>query len=388
MDKLSDILTTIQDRLFKSIISNNLIYNSCWEDPRIDRKLLQLDTESRVLMLSSAGCNALDYLLDNPREIHCVDINPAQNALLELKIALIENNNFQLLWDFFGNGSKRGAELIYHRQLRPLLSPDSQTYWDQNIGYFVPTSTSPSFYFHGTSGNMARIIHNYIQRKGLYPEVLNLLNANSLEEQTYYYDEIEPQLWNTFSKWLADRRTTMAMLGVPSAQSAMIEERYDGGISQFIRQSLRRIFTKLPIRDNYFWRVYLTGSYSRQCCPNYLAKQYFQTLGQRTGNIQAHTTSLLQYLKQSSGTYSHFILLDHQDWMAHTQPEQLARQWKLILSKSQSGSRILFRSAGSAPDFLPDFVFEHVEFQPEATHELHKKDRVGTYESTYLGIVR
>lgn len=388
MEKLSHIMANLQNRLFKSLISNKLIYNSCWEDPRIDRELLQLDSESRVMMLTSAGCNALDYLLDDPREVHCVDINPAQNALLELKIALIANGNFQLLWDFFGNGFKQTAELTYHRQLRRVLSPGAQRYWDDHINYFVPTSTYPTFYFRGASGNIARLIRNHIQRKRLYPQILKLLNAESLEEQAFYFEKIEPQLWDNFAKWLINRKATMTMFGVPFAQSKMIKDKYRGGILHYIRQSLQRIFTKLPMRDNYFWRVYLTGSYSSHCRPNYLRKNHFQTLNQRVNRIQVHNSSLLQYLKLSSGTYSHFILLDHQDWMAHTQPKQLAEEWQQILSKAESGSRILFRSAGSAYDFLPNFIFDQIELHPQKTSALHQKDRVGTYESTHLGIVR
>ena len=45
-------------------------------------------------MITSAGCNALDYLLDSPREIQAVDVNFRQNALLELKLALFARRNF------------------------------------------------------------------------------------------------------------------------------------------------------------------------------------------------------------------------------------------------------------------------------------------------------
>ncbi len=54
---------TIGERVFQRIHGNSLVYNTCWEDPRCDRRLLQLDARSRVVMLTSAGCNALDYLL-------------------------------------------------------------------------------------------------------------------------------------------------------------------------------------------------------------------------------------------------------------------------------------------------------------------------------------
>ena len=71
--------------------NNDLVYNTCWEDPRCDRQLLQINEESKLCMITSAGCNALDYLLDNPTEIHCVDMNPRQNALLNLKKSVIKN---------------------------------------------------------------------------------------------------------------------------------------------------------------------------------------------------------------------------------------------------------------------------------------------------------
>jgi len=388
MKKLSHIISELQDRLFESVVSSNLVYNACWEDPRIDRQLLDIDSDSRIVMLTSAGCNALNYLLDTPEQIHCVDINPAQNALLELKKAFFVNDNYQLLWDFFGSGSNRSAELVYHQQIRPLLDAQHQQYWDQNINYFVPNSAFSSFYFRGTAGNIARLIHNRIQRKGLYPQVLKMLDAETLDEQAYYFDEVEPQIWNAFSKWLVRQPATMTMLGVPATQRNMIKEEYNGGILDFIRQSLKQVFTKLSLQDNYFWRVYLTGSYRTDCCPNYLLERNFESLKKRANNIDSHTSTLSEFLTQNPGPYSHFVLLDHQDWMSDSRPDLLAEEWRKILSQSQRGTKILFRSAGSSLDFLPDFVFDQVAFKPEKTNHLHPKDRVGTYESTHLGVVQ
>lgn len=387
MKIISDIIRHLRRRLFKTVISNNLVYNTCWEDPRIDRTLLELDSTSNVLMLTSAGDNALDYLLDNPQSIECVDINPAQNALMELKKAFIKNGNYYLLWDFFGEGQKPGASIVYHQQLRPFLSPDYQQYWDNNIDRFEQRTGNQSFYYSGTSGKVAQFINHRIQKKGLMPAVHNLLSASSLEEQKYYFDEIEPQLWTPFSKWLIRRHTTMSMLGVPANQRKMIEKRYERGLLEFIRKSLRHVFTKQLITDNYFWRVYLTGRYSTECCPNYLREQYFEILQKRVHRVNTHSSSLLNHLKQTSQTFSHFVLLDHQDWMAFSNPRKINQQWHRILEHAQSGARILFRSAMLKPDFIPDFVHEHVKFHPDWTNKLHKKDRVGTYESLHLATV-
>ena len=38
---------------------------------------------------------------------------------------------------------------------------------------------------------------------------------------------------------------------------------------------MEAVFAKLPFVDNYFWRVYITGSYTPDCCPEYLKPANF-----------------------------------------------------------------------------------------------------------------
>ncbi|HCP39587.1 MAG TPA: DUF3419 domain-containing protein, partial [Verrucomicrobiales bacterium] len=71
----------MNQKWFRGIHGSQLVYNTCWEDPRMDRRWMKLDASSRVLMITSAGCNALDYLLDDPKKVVCVDLNYRQNAL-------------------------------------------------------------------------------------------------------------------------------------------------------------------------------------------------------------------------------------------------------------------------------------------------------------------
>ena len=56
-------------RLFNAIVSRSLVYNTCWEDPAIDRQALALGADDSVLVITSAGCNALDYALQCSRII-------------------------------------------------------------------------------------------------------------------------------------------------------------------------------------------------------------------------------------------------------------------------------------------------------------------------------
>lgn len=387
MTALQNLMQHFQDRFFDAIVSNHLVYNTCWEDPRIDRQLLQIDQDSSIVMLTSAGCNALDYLIDEPKSIFAIDANPNQNAVLDFKKALFRNGSHELLFDFFGHGSYPAPDVVYEQLLIQHLSAQSRVFWDKNINYFSRTSTEPSFYFRSTSGKIALMVHRLIKRKGLYGKALNLLDSTSLREQRYYFEEIEPLLWSGFYRWLLKRDSVMAFLGVPSAQRGLIEAEFDGGLIQFIKTSLNHVFTELPIHDNYFWRVYITGSYTPGCCPGYLQKKHFEILKNNIDRIQLFTTTLSDFLERNPGTYSHFILLDHQDWMANSQPNELEREWKLLLKNAQNGTRILFRSAGREINFLPEFIHDHVYFDESLTERLHQKSRVGTYGSTHLGIV-
>ncbi len=57
--------------------------------------------------------------------------------------------------------------------------------------------------------------------------------------------------------------------------------------------------------------------------------------------IHTYNTTISEFLKCHPGPYSHFILLDHQDWLAWHDPQALEQEWRLILANSRAGSKIL-----------------------------------------------
>ena len=130
------ITNWISGRVFKFVHGNNLVYNTCWEDPRLDRKALQLTKDDRVLVITSAGCNALDYSLCNPAHVYAVDMNPRQNALLELKMAAIRKFEYEDFYALFGEGHHTRAKELYASTLRSELGPFAQDYWDKWIKFF------------------------------------------------------------------------------------------------------------------------------------------------------------------------------------------------------------------------------------------------------------
>lgn len=386
----------ISGKCFQFVHSRNLIYNACWEDPRLDRQALELGPDDVVLVITSAGCNALDYALDAPRRVHAVDMNPRQNALLELKIAGIRALDHETFFEMFGRGRVEDKS-VYRRALRPELSPAARDYWDRHVDYFDGSGWRDSFYFHGTSGLFARLVNSYIDRVAkVRDEVDAILSADSVDAQrSIYHGGLADQFWRRFLRWVAGRDTTLSLLGVPRAQRHQVERHYPGGISKFIEDAIEAVFCMLPIHDNYFWRVYLTGQYSPSCCPEYLRPENFERLkAGLVDRIQIHTGTILDVLDRQEEPISRYVLLDHMDWLSGRKKDVLAAEWNQIVGHAAEKTRVLWRSGGLHVDFVDPIevclrnqrvkVGELLRYDTQLAAELHERDRVHTYGSFYI----
>ena len=382
------LLDKLDQVVFNTIYSRNLVYNACWEDPAIDRKALALGRDDTLLVISSAGCNVLDYALLEPRQIFAVDANPRQIALLELKIAGIRHLQFEDFFAVFGLGRHSDFHAIYQQKLRAALSPFAQQWWDKHWNWFA--SRRSSFYFHGLSGIVARGVRAYFKlRPGLAEAINALLDAKTLPEQQAIYDRrVAPLLWNRTVNWVISRQFVMSLLGVPYPQRKLVEAQHANGISSFIREAVEYVFRQLPLADNYFYRVYITGQYRRDCCPEYLKEAGFRAL--KSGlvdRISLHTTTVTEFLATNPTPISRFVLLDHMDWMSSYYPDALVAEWNAILARATPSARILLRSAQSRPAYLETIrvgpgrnrLREIFTFSDDLAGSLQAGDRVHTY---------
>lgn len=367
----------------------NLVYNACWEDPRIDREALRFTGDDDVLVITSAGCNALDYLLAGAGSLTCVDLNPIQNALLSLKVAALRRMEYRQFFRMFGLGSLPGAERLYRRTLRPELPGFARDYWDKHIDFF---DSERSFYFRGSAGLFARLIGCYIGLRGRLRAAIDRLVAEPSEElrREIYLREVEPRLWSKPLALALTRSFTFALLGVPPLQRRHLERNFGGSIIAFIKSVLERVFVQLPFADNYFWKVYLDGCYSETCCPEYLMERNVERLRKRVADLSIHDCSVADYLSSNGRTFSVFALLDHLDWMEEA---GISEEWGWIVRRARPKARFLWRSASPSADFffhLPAgtrgeaAIGQLIDIQGQRAARLHRLDRVHTYAS--LGV--
>jgi S-adenosylmethionine-diacylglycerol 3-amino-3-carboxypropyl transferase len=384
-------------KFFDALLKHHLIFNTSWEDPALDRVALNLGPGDRVLSITGAGCNVLDYLLAGAGEVHAVDINPCQNALLELKIAAIRTLSYEDFFDFFGKGHSPRARELYRDSLRPELGDFARAWWDRKIEYFEEGDRwRHSFYYHGTSGFAVKLMVALVRglRKA-WSAVEALLAARTIDEQREVYESrLRDRLWTPWMRWFLSQPPTLSLIGIPRGQHEEMLARYPSGAADYIRECFETVVTRLPFQNNYFWRVYILGHYTPDCCPEYLRRSNFERLRTLVPRMHVRTISLTDYLNMSERRFSRFVLLDHMDWMAGSMKQALAEEWTAILAKTEPGARAIYRSAACSTPWLdpltvrfrnqPCRLGDLLARRPEISDPLHPLDRVHTYGSFHV----
>jgi S-adenosylmethionine-diacylglycerol 3-amino-3-carboxypropyl transferase len=388
----------LTDGLFRWYLRHQLIYQSCWEDPRVDRAALNIKPSDNVLAITSGGCNALAYALDEPQHIYAVDLNERQNALLELKLAGIRRLDFDLFFDFFGRGYSPDARQVYRDRLRPELTSQSRRYWDRRIHQF--SNSRRSFYTRGGIGNGIWLFRWYIDHVArLRPTMNRLFESGNVDEQVRIYRE---QLRDRFWKWpvrkLFNSRFVLASAGIPESQWRHSRQESPDVVAHLDRCA-EQVLGAIPLQDNYFWQLYVHGAYTQACCPDYLKAENFARLkGGLAERISIHTATVSDFLRANNVRISKFALLDHFDWSASRPADELAVQWQAILDRAQPDARLLWRSMGSQTDFFHDCcvtfggesrrVGDLLNYDRQLADSLKGQERANAYPGLFIAELR
>lgn len=108
----------------------NLNFTSSNEDGRTELAGLAGPSE-RMICLTGSGTRPLDMLLSAAEEIVSIDLNPAQNALLRLKIAAMRVLDQSDMLIFLGIASGQPKDLWL--RVGAALTPDDRAYWQARL---------------------------------------------------------------------------------------------------------------------------------------------------------------------------------------------------------------------------------------------------------------
>jgi S-adenosylmethionine-diacylglycerol 3-amino-3-carboxypropyl transferase len=378
----------ILQKLF-AIWFDAFVYNQIWEDPEIDLQALNLDQNSRILTISSGGCNALNYLVESPQNVTAVDLNRHHIFLLNLKKTAIENLDYEDFFAFFGVGKTDKANEIYQKNLRPNLDEATRNFWDKKIYIF----NKGGLYEHSRNGYFLRFFHRFANLIGCQPD--KVLDAKTPAEQAELYDKyINPFFDTTFIKIVGKLPITMFGLGIPPQQYVELKKDLaeGGSVIDIYRKRAKKLAVDYPIDKNYFaWQAFSRkyDTHARKAIPEYLKEEKFATLKANINRLNTDIGSVTDKIKLSpKDNFNRFVFLDAQDWM---NAEVMTDLWQAIADFGEKGSRIIFRTAGASSPIeanLPNNLSEKFVYEEDFSLELFKQDRASIYGGFHLYILK
>ena len=384
------------ERMF-TLWFRGFVYNQIWEDPRVDAEALGLGAHSRLLTISSGGCNVLNYLVHRPAKIVAVDLNANHMALLRLKLAAVRHlPDHESFYNFFGHGRHDDNVANYERYLRPHLDPLTRSFWEtsdwpgRKIGPKRITYFHRGLYNQAKLGQFFRVVHGLARTIRRDPS--RLLTARTQSDQERIFDEVfDPLFRNSIIRWLGRQPVAVYSLGIPPSQhAAMLEESGNNGARLFdtYRERVKRLACGFPLDDNYFaWQAFgrRYDHDHRRAVPDYLKAENFETLRETVDRVETHVASLTDYLGTAPpGSLNGFILLDSQDWMP---PRVIDELWGEIARVGSDQTRVIFRTAGEKSPVetaLEPATAAHFAYRPERSRHLHGQDRSAIYGMFHL----
>ena len=356
-------------------------YASVWEDADIlCEALAPVAPSGRLLSIASAGDNALALLTLDPAEVVAVDLNPAQIACLELRIAAFRTLDDASLRMLLGvpsdkedpahapddsNTRERQAAFL---RARPLLSPRSRTFWDSHpeaIAIGIAHAGKFERYFQMFRRKLLPWIHGPLTVRALFA-------SESLEQQERFYDE----RWNTW-RWRAlfrvfFSRFVMGRLG----RDPQFFEHVDGPVAERILDRTRHALTRISVATNPYLAYIVTGNFLPGALPRYLRAEHRDTIRSRLDRIRIVEGPA----ETVDGTFDGFNLSDIFEYMS---PTDHARVYAELAERARPGGRLVYWNM-LAPRARPEALAALVRPLDVFARELHARDRAWFYQRLHV----
>ncbi|MDP4276187.1 MAG: DUF3419 family protein [Bacteroidota bacterium] len=352
-----------------SNVFKDILYAQCWEDPELDRIAFQIKPEDTMLTITSGGCNALAFLLDDPKKIICLDMNKYQNYLLSLKINAFKTLAYKELLEFLGVVPSRRRWQLFER-VRPLLPEEEQSYWtakrmDINRGIIH-------------CGRYERFMHLLKQlfRLMIGPSVIReLYQTQNVEERRQLVSQKwENRSWRLFCRLFLSR--TVASLFFDNAFYRYLEPSFS--FEAYYRSAVRRALTELPLKENYFLAYMLLGNYYEDNYPLYLRPENYDIIRNRTDRIELITSGCVDYFSQlPSASISKFNFTNIFEWMSL---DEFASLLKETVRVSKPDAVMTYRNH-LVTRHRPESMAREIEPDDKLSEMLHNKDLSFIYKA-------
>ena len=313
-----------------------VLYANCWEDPRSDRAALGIDKDDVVLSITSGGCNLLAFLLDDPRKVIALDVNPHQGYLLELKMASFRMLSYGEHLEFFGVRPCSARVARYRQHLRPRLSGDAARFWDAR-----PGTIAKGLIHAGRYERYMRLLRRTVLagfgRRRLIERMFEA--GDWAARQKLYRDRWQGAWWRFLTEVMLSRRLNTLLFD--RAFFAYLDRDFSFG--RHFAAKAERALVELPMKENSFLSYILLGRfYGEAFLPVYLRQENFATIRDRLDRVEIVTDSCERFfagLEDSS--ISKFNFSNIFEWMSPAAFEALLRETVRV---ARNGAVLAYRN--------------------------------------------
>ena len=292
-------------------------YAQVWEDCELLRRALAVGPDDDVLSIGSAGCNVLALLLDDPRSITALDLNPAQAALIELKLAAFATLAWEELVCLVGARDGYDRLELFER-IRPHLSRRARRFWDQrraDLAIGVMHTGRLERYFEGFR-------RHHLPSLVPAAAIRALLGLDDRDAQralfARHFDT--PAFRAAFANYFGPE--TLAREGRDPSQFRYVA---DVDVTAMLWARFRYACTEIAARGNFYLEYFLTGEWrDLEAGPAYLRRDAFATLRARIDRVHIVTDEIGRHLDAvAPGRYSKANLSDLFEYLSPDESEAL-----------------------------------------------------------------
>ncbi|MEP7347601.1 MAG: DUF3419 family protein [Gemmatimonadaceae bacterium] len=262
--------------------ASHIRYAQCWEDADVLIEGLDVQPGDVCISIASAGENSLSLLTRRPSRVVAVDLNPAQLAALELRVAAFRSLQHAEVLELIGSRPSTRRTALYAR-CRSGLSPDARHFWDGHSNEITAGI--------GSAGRFERYFATF--RRWVLPlvhrrrAVLQLLVPRSKNERSEFYDRV----WDT-AAWRALFRLFFSerLLGWLGRDPSFF--RYvDGSVADHLLGRVRHALATLDPSRNPYVEWILRGTHG-EVLPHALRAEHFDTIREHLDRLEWHRLPL------------------------------------------------------------------------------------------------
>jgi S-adenosylmethionine-diacylglycerol 3-amino-3-carboxypropyl transferase len=276
---------------FAHISLDRLRYGLVWEDHRTLYQALDLGPDDHALIITSAGCNALNVLLAGPRQVTAIDLNPVQNQLLALKMHVIGHHPPAVLRGLLGLAGP-AAVAWAAAELQATLPAAAYACWAAYLAQH-PAGLLLAGQLEGyVTGFLPTLPAEYQAR------LRHLLTFDAVPAQLAYFEAAlnQPDFRTHFIDYFDAANLSKGR------DPRLFRYAADAGGATFFRRLRQQVGRQL-VRDNFFFRFLFFGpeNLPEAILPPCYQAAHHARLRARLGQLRLATGEATEYLLSEAG---------------------------------------------------------------------------------------